>query len=76
MTALSAVGAAFSAGAAAVCATAPECNANTAASAAIAISDRILRLIATSLSALFDCRQSSQSGRGCKPEIAAVALCR
>jgi hypothetical protein len=39
ITALSAVGAAFSAGAAAVCAVAPELNANAPASAAIATHD-------------------------------------
>src|SRR6202011_6170128 len=49
ITALSAVGAAFSVGAAAVWAPAPELNARTPASAAIAVSETIPRPIAISL---------------------------
>jgi hypothetical protein len=48
-TALSAVGATFSAGAVAVCANAPELNATTPASAAIATSDLIAPPIAVLL---------------------------
>jgi hypothetical protein len=50
MTALSAVGAAFSAGAAAVCAPAAELNASTPASVTMAISGPLLRPIAISFS--------------------------
>jgi hypothetical protein len=54
ITALSAVGAAFPAGAAVVCAPTPELNARTPASAAIAISDPIPRPIAISFFQTFD----------------------
>jgi hypothetical protein len=75
ITALSAVSAAFSA-CAGVCATAPELNARTPASAAAAKSDPIPRPIAISFflnvrSRLRDHyrRQSSQIGGACKSKI-------